>query len=74
MNFIALYEQHLYSRRLSSGHIDGVTAILHHFAHWTAEKKNKPDARDVVLRDVLDYHEMLRQRKEKLTRQPVSAA
>jgi integrase/recombinase XerD len=74
MNFIALYEQHLYSRRLSSGHIDGVTAILHHFAHWTAVKKNKPDVRDVVLRDVLDYHEMLRQRKGKLTRQPVSAA
>jgi hypothetical protein len=51
MNFIALYEQHLYSRRLSSGHIDGVTAILHHFAHWTTEKKNKPDARDVVLQE-----------------------
>jgi CHC2-type zinc finger protein/DNA primase-like protein len=43
------------------------------FAHWLAQERGKEDPRDVTLQDLLDFHSALRQRKRKLTGEPISA-
>jgi integrase/recombinase XerD len=73
MKFLDLYEKHLYARRLVPRSVDYLKARLLVFAHWLAQERGKEDPRDVTLQDLLDFHSALRQRKRKLTGEPISA-
>jgi integrase/recombinase XerD len=73
MMFLDLYEKHLYSRRLVPRSVHYIKARLLHFAHWLAQERDKNDARDVTLQDLLDFHTMLRQKRRRITGEPISA-
>jgi len=73
MMFLDLYEKHLYSRRLVPRSVDYIKARLAHFGDWLRREKRNDDPREVTLQDLLDFHAMLRQKRRKLTGQPISA-
>jgi integrase/recombinase XerD len=72
MNFSALYEKHLYSRRLVPSSIHYIRVSIANFERWLTKEKKKDDPRDVALQDLLDYHTMLRQKRRKLTGEPIT--
>lgn len=72
MTFLDLYEKHLYARRLVPRSVDYSKARLLNFAQWVGKERNKQDMREVTLQDILDFHAVLRQKRRKLTGQPLS--
>jgi integrase/recombinase XerD len=73
MMFLDLYEKHLYARRLVPRSVDYTKTRLLVFAQWAAKERDKSDPRDVTLQDLLDFHAMFRQKRRKITGEPVSA-
>ncbi len=72
MTFRPIYEKHLYARRLVPGSVDYILARIANFEHWLTQEKEKDDPREVTLQDLLDYHTMLRQRRRRITGEPIT--
>jgi integrase/recombinase XerD len=74
MSFLDLYKEHLSSRRFAPGSVTSSLEQIATFERWVTQEKAKEDPRDVTLNDVLEFHGFLRQKRHKLTGEPLSAS